>query len=48
MVRDILDDPNVVQPVFEELRKNFYSGVTRTVEFRKNALECLLAGYIAL
>ena len=31
-----------------ELRRNFYSGNTRPVDFRKHALKKLLEGYIAL
>jgi hypothetical protein len=47
MMRDILDDPEVVNSVFQELRKNFYTGATRGIDFRKHALKRLLEGYIA-
>jgi hypothetical protein len=48
MSRDIADDPSVVRPIFDELKRNFYDGCTRPVKFRKQALSRLLEGYIAL
>jgi hypothetical protein len=48
MSRNIPDDPSVVQPIFETLKKNFQTGATRHLNFRKQALQRLLDGYIAL
>lgn len=48
MSRDIPDNAEVVQPIFEELRKNFYSGATRSTKFRKQAIQRLHDGYVAL
>jgi hypothetical protein len=45
MMRDILDNTDAIRDTFEELRRNFYTGATRTAKFRKNALAALLNGY---
>lgn len=45
MIRDILDETDGIRAIFDELRANFYSGATRSAEFRKNALTSLLEGY---
>ena len=42
---EIADDPSVVQPIFEELKKNFKTGVTRSASFRKSAINDLIRGY---
>lgn len=48
MIREVPDDPEVVGPIFERLRANFYKGTTRAVSFRKTALSRMRDGYIAL
>lgn len=48
MIREVPDDPAVIDPIFQRLRKNFYKGTTRSVSFRKAALKNLIDGYIAL
>jgi hypothetical protein len=48
MSRDILDDPSVVDPIFQQLRKNYFTYETKSLTFRKNALKRLLEGYSAL
>lgn len=48
MSREIPDDPSVVQPIFQELRTNFYTHQTKPLAFRKQTLKRLLEGYIAL
>lgn len=48
MSREIPDDPSVVQPVFEQLRRSFFTGKTRSVASRKAALRSLIDGYISL
>jgi aldehyde dehydrogenase (NAD+) len=48
MSREILDDPSIVQPIFQELKKNFLTGETKSLSFRKSALKRLLEGYVAL
>jgi len=47
-MKNISDDASVVQPIFETLKKNFQTGATRPVKFRKQALQRLLDGYIAM
>lgn len=42
---EIPDDPSVVMPVFEELKRNFLSGETKSASFRKRTLERFLEGY---
>jgi hypothetical protein len=42
MSRDIADDPSVVGPIFQEIRKNFYTHETKPLAFRKQALKRLL------
>ena len=42
---EIPDDPSVVQPIFEELKKNFKTGATKSASFRKNAMNDLIRGY---
>lgn len=41
----IPDDPSVIEPIFNELRKNFKSQQTKDVSFRKAALKNLMRGY---
>lgn len=48
MIREIPDDPTVVEPVFLKLRNNFFTGGTRPVSARKAALRGLIDGYTAL
>jgi hypothetical protein len=45
MIRDILDETEGVREAFDELRRNFYAGGTRSAQFRKTALTALLSGY---
>jgi hypothetical protein len=37
-----------VQPIFESLRRNFFTGRTRPVAARKATLRALIDGYIEL
>lgn len=48
MIRDIPDDPSIVEPVFRQLKKAFTTGKTRPLAARKAALRNLIDGYIAL
>lgn len=48
MIREIPDDPSVVEPIFLRLRNNFFNGGTRPIAARKAALKSLIDGYIAL
>ena len=48
MIPEIPDNPAVVEPVFRQLKKNFYTGKTRPIAARKAALRNLIDGYIAL
>ena len=45
MSRVVPDDPAIVQPLFEALKKNFLDGTIRNVTYRKRVLERLLGGY---
>lgn len=40
----IPDDPKVIKPIFEELKKSFFDGKTRPISFRKTQLKSLLRG----
>ena len=48
MIREIPDDPSVVEPIFRQLKKSFITGKTRPLAARKTALRNLIDGYIAL
>ena len=41
----IPDDPLVIEPIFQDLKKNFKSHQTKDLSFRKDALKNLLTGY---
>lgn len=41
----IPDNPDVIEPIFNELRKNFKDCQTKSMSFRKAALKNLLRGY---
>ena len=45
---DISDDPAVVQPIFNELRKNLTLNIAQSIEHREKALKRLIEGYEAL
>jgi aldehyde dehydrogenase (NAD+) len=40
----IPDDPSVIQPIFESLKKAFFAGKTRDLSFRKQQLKNILKG----
>ena len=42
---DISDDPAVVQPIFNELRKNLALNIAQNIEHREKALKRLIEGY---
>jgi hypothetical protein len=48
MIRDIPDEPSAVEPIFQQLKKNFFTGKTRPLAARKAALRNMIDGYIAL
>jgi hypothetical protein len=48
MIREVPDDPTVVEPIFQKLRNSFYSGDTRSISFRKTVLRRMIDGYVAL
>ncbi len=42
---NIPDDTSVIEPIFNELRKNFKTHQTKDLAFRKAALKNLMTGY---
>jgi aldehyde dehydrogenase (NAD+) len=48
MSREIPDDPSVVQPIFDNLKRNFFTGKTKPLQARKAAVKSLIDGYKAL
>lgn len=45
---DISDDPAIVQPAYDELRKNLMLNIAQTLDHREKALKRLVEGYEAL
>ncbi len=45
---NITDDASVIQPIFDQLRKNFKSQQTKSIQFRKSAIKNLLRGYVQM
>jgi len=41
----IPDDSSIIEPIFNELKKNFKGQQTKNLSFRKAALKNLLRGY---
>jgi hypothetical protein len=42
---NIPDDPSVIEPIFNELKKNFKTQQTKDLSFRKAALKNLMIGF---
>lgn len=42
---NIPDDPSLIEPIFNELKKNFKTQQTKNPAFRKAALKNMILGY---
>jgi hypothetical protein len=48
MSAEISDDPQVVLPIFEELKANFNLNIAQSLEHREKTLKKLIEGYEVL